>query len=356
MWGSLERGRRCRTCGSAKECVEARAEIGARVGDGASTGTGHLPRAGRGDSFSAASPASFAFALGVIMSRHLSVGCLVALLTVVPATGAQSASRVDGKAPASGSSTTGRARTCARGAKHAAAGGRGVVASCAGALRRFAQGARHRERGARVGVAIHRRPVPEGRAHAGGERRLVPACAVRGGGTTGGERDARAAGREERGLRLRLLATCASRRAPPPARWMRRWCLLATGCRFRRPASTNSRGSTVRGKIVVYVNSVPKGLSAALQAHGSRSRWVAMQRGGAVGAIALGTGDQWNPSAPLGVTVSLADVALDDAAGQRIFAAASPALAARLLAGSEIAWDSVRAMAGTRRGAPDGKV
>ena len=109
-------------------------------------------------------------------------------------------------------------------------------------------------------------------------------------------------------------------------------------------------GIDVRGKIVVYVNSVPKGLSAPLQAHGSRSRWVAMRRGGAVGAIALGTGEQWNPSAPQGMTVSLADAALDDAAGQRIFGTASPTLAARLLAGSEIAWDSVRVMAS--RGAP----
>ncbi len=109
-------------------------------------------------------------------------------------------------------------------------------------------------------------------------------------------------------------------------------------------------GLDVRGKIVVYVNAVPKGLSGPLQAHGSRSRWVAMQRGGAVGAIAVGLGDAWNPSAPQGATVSLADAALDDAAGQRIFGTASPALAARLFAGSAIAWDSVRAIAA--RGAP----
>lgn len=115
-------------------------------------------------------------------------------------------------------------------------------------------------------------------------------------------------------------------------------------------------GLDVRGKIVVYVNAVPKGLSGPLQAHGSRSRWVAMRRGGAVGAIAVGLGDAWNPSAVQGTTVSLADAALDDAAEQRIFANASPALAARLFAGSELAWDSVRAIAARGEPLPIGKL
>jgi hypothetical protein len=115
-------------------------------------------------------------------------------------------------------------------------------------------------------------------------------------------------------------------------------------------------GLDVRGKVVVYVNAVPTGLSGPLQAHGSRSRWVAMQRGGAVGAIAVGMGEGWTPSAPQGTTVSLADVALDDAAGQRIFGTASPALAARLFAGSEIAWDSVRAIAARGAALPTGKL
>lgn len=104
-------------------------------------------------------------------------------------------------------------------------------------------------------------------------------------------------------------------------------------------------GLDVRGKIVVYVNAVPSGLTAPLQAHGSRSRWTAMRAAGAVGAIALATGTSWNAQARTGTTVSLEDAALDDAAGQRIFAAASPALTARLFAGSAMAWDSVQAMA-----------
>jgi hypothetical protein len=108
-------------------------------------------------------------------------------------------------------------------------------------------------------------------------------------------------------------------------------------------------GLDVRGKIVVYVNAVPQGLSAPLQAHGSRSRWTAMRQAGAVGAIALGTGSAWNASAATPATVSLAEPTLDDAADQRLFATASPQLAARLLAGSAFPWDSVRAIA--QRGA-----
>ena len=110
------------------------------------------------------------------------------------------------------------------------------------------------------------------------------------------------------------------------------------------------KGLDLRGKIVVYLNAVPNGLSAPLQAHGSRSRWTAMQRAGAVGAIALSTGSAWNAGAGSGLTVALADASLDDASGQRIFATASPALAARLVAGSTIVWDSVLAIA--KRGAP----
>lgn len=111
-------------------------------------------------------------------------------------------------------------------------------------------------------------------------------------------------------------------------------------------------GLDVRGKIVVHVNGVPTGLSAPLQAHGTRSRWQAMQRAGAVGIIAIGAGGAWNEAAPgaAGGTVSLADSTLDDTRGQRLGGTANPALAARLLAGSGIVWDTVVARA--RRGAP----
>lgn len=109
-------------------------------------------------------------------------------------------------------------------------------------------------------------------------------------------------------------------------------------------------GLDLRGKIVVHVNGVPKGLSAPLQAHGTRSRWAAMQKAGAVGIIAIGAGGAWNEGGAAGSSVSLADTSLDDTRGQRIGATANPALAPRLLAGSGISWDSVVVLA--RNGAP----
>jgi Peptidase family M28 len=106
-------------------------------------------------------------------------------------------------------------------------------------------------------------------------------------------------------------------------------------------------GLDLRGKIVLHVNGVPKGLSPTLQAHGSRSRWVAMQRAGAVGIISVAAGNAWadNVADRSGATVTLADTTLDDTRGQRITATVNPALAPRLFAGSAIAWDSVVAIA-----------
>lgn len=109
-------------------------------------------------------------------------------------------------------------------------------------------------------------------------------------------------------------------------------------------------GLDLRGKIVVHVNGVPNGLSAPLQAHGTRSRWAAMQRAGAVGIIAIGAGGVWNDAGTSTTpSVSLADSTLDDTRGQRLNATANPALAARLFAGSGLVWDSIAALA--RRGA-----
>lgn len=108
-------------------------------------------------------------------------------------------------------------------------------------------------------------------------------------------------------------------------------------------------GLDLRGKIVVHVNAVPRGLSAALQAHGTRSRWAAMRRAGAVGIIAIGAGGVWNEAGGAGaVAVALADTTLDDTHGQRINATANPALATRLLAGSGLSWDNI--VAAARRG------
>ncbi len=108
-------------------------------------------------------------------------------------------------------------------------------------------------------------------------------------------------------------------------------------------------GLDVKGKIVVHVNAVPKGLSAALQAHGTRSRWTAMQQAGAVGIIAIGAGGVWNDAGGAGgVAVALADTMLDDTRGQRLNATANPALASRLLVGTALSWDSIVAL--VRRG------
>ena len=116
------------------------------------------------------------------------------------------------------------------------------------------------------------------------------------------------------------------------------------------------KGLDLRGKIVVYVNANPKGLSAPLLAHGTRTRWAAMRQAGAVGVVAVGAGNAaggvWvdNENTRLGSSVSLADTLLDDLGGQRINSVLNPALMPRLLAGSGIVWDSVAALAA--RGAP----
>lgn len=106
------------------------------------------------------------------------------------------------------------------------------------------------------------------------------------------------------------------------------------------------KGLDLRGRIVLHMNGVPSGLSATMQAHGTRSRWASMQQAGAVGIIAIGAGGVWNEGATTaGGTVALADTSLDDNRGQRIGAAMNPALAARLFAGTGLVWDSLVAQA-----------
>jgi NAD(P)-dependent dehydrogenase (short-subunit alcohol dehydrogenase family) len=100
------------------------------------------------------------------------------------------------------------------------------------------------------------------------------------------------------------------------------------------------------------VNANPKGLTAPLLAHGTRTRWAAMRQAGAVGVIAVGAGGAWvdNENTRLGSSVSLADTSLDDLGGQRLNSVLNPSLMPRLLAGSGIVWDSVVAVAA--RGEP----
>ncbi len=112
------------------------------------------------------------------------------------------------------------------------------------------------------------------------------------------------------------------------------------------------KGLDLRGKIVVYVNANPKGLSAPMLAHGTRTRWAAMRQAGAVGVVAVGAGGAWvdNENTRLGGSMSLADTSLDDLGGQRINSVLNPALMPRLLAGSGIVWDSIVSVAA--RGEP----
>lgn len=125
--------------------------------------------------------------------------------------------------------------------------------------------------------------------------------------------------------------------------------IVFAGYGLSLPEANDLAGLDLRGKIVLHYNGVPAGLSAPMQAHGSRTRWTAMQQAGAVGMIAIGAPGSWPNAAGIGgATMSLADTTLDDTRGQRLGAAVNPALAARLFAGSGISWDSVVARA--RRG------
>jgi hypothetical protein len=125
--------------------------------------------------------------------------------------------------------------------------------------------------------------------------------------------------------------------------------IVFAGYGLSLPGANDLAGLDLRGKIVLHYNGVPAGLSAPMQAHGTRSRWTAMQQAGAVGVIAIGAPGSWNAAGGIGgATMSLADTTLDDTRGQRIGAAINPALAGRLFVGSTIVWDSVVARA--RRG------
>lgn len=127
--------------------------------------------------------------------------------------------------------------------------------------------------------------------------------------------------------------------------------LVFAGYGLSLPQANDLAGLDLRGKIVVHYNGIPAGLSTPMQAHGTRSRWTAMQQAGAVGIIAIGAPGSWGTATGLGAsTMSLADTTLDDTRGQRLGGGINPALASRLFAGSGIVYDSVVARA--RRGEP----
>jgi hypothetical protein len=114
------------------------------------------------------------------------------------------------------------------------------------------------------------------------------------------------------------------------------------------------KGLDLEGRIVLHVNAVPKGLSPALQAHASRSRWAAMRAAGAVGIIAIGAGSGWSDNASAAVTVTLADSALDDARAQLIGGQLNPAQLPAWFAGTAFVWDSIAARAARGEALPSG--
>lgn len=101
-------------------------------------------------------------------------------------------------------------------------------------------------------------------------------------------------------------------------------------------------GLDLKGAVVVYISSTPRSLPGPLQAHfGSAAvRWAAYKAAGAIGTISIAnpksTDIPWARStlARLQPQMSLADPALDDAAGQTVSIAMNPAHADKLFAGT----------------------
>jgi hypothetical protein len=147
----------------------------------------------------------------------------------------------------------------------------------------------------------------------------------------GGESMPLRAGRD-----VRLTATAATRDVDAPL------VFAGYGLSFPEAGLDELADLDVRGKIVVYVNGVPDGLSTPMRAHFSRTRWEGLARAGAVGMLAVGGTGGWEDGASRsGSTVAIDDPALDDATGQAIRGVLNPALMPRLLEGTSITWDDV---------------
>jgi Zn-dependent M28 family amino/carboxypeptidase len=111
-------------------------------------------------------------------------------------------------------------------------------------------------------------------------------------------------------------------------------------------------GLDLKGAIVVYVNTMPRTLPSALQAHfGSNpERWHMYREAGAVGTITIANPKNvdipWTRSAPqrLQPAMSLADRALDDYPGQQVAITMNPAYAALLFEGTGHTFDELLAL------------
>src|SRR5262245_50168143 len=101
-------------------------------------------------------------------------------------------------------------------------------------------------------------------------------------------------------------------------------------------------GLNLRGAVVVYINATPRSLPGPLQAHfgSAGERWRMYKAAGAIGTISISnprtTDIPWERStlARLQPSMTLADPALDDGAGQQLSVTMNPARADKLLAGS----------------------
>jgi Zn-dependent M28 family amino/carboxypeptidase len=101
-------------------------------------------------------------------------------------------------------------------------------------------------------------------------------------------------------------------------------------------------GVNLKGAIAVYISSTPKSLPGPLQAHfgSAAERWKTYKAAGAIGTISIANPKSmdipWARStlARLQPAMSLAEAALDDAAGQQLSITMNPAHADKLFAGS----------------------
>jgi Zn-dependent M28 family amino/carboxypeptidase len=101
-------------------------------------------------------------------------------------------------------------------------------------------------------------------------------------------------------------------------------------------------GLDLKGAVVVHISAVPRSIPGPLQAHfgSAAERWKTYKAAGAIGTITISnprTMDiPWARStlARLQPSMSLADAALDDAAGQQVSVTMNPARADKLFAGS----------------------
>jgi Zn-dependent M28 family amino/carboxypeptidase len=101
-------------------------------------------------------------------------------------------------------------------------------------------------------------------------------------------------------------------------------------------------GVNLKGAMVVYISATPKSLPGPLQAHfgSAAERWKMYRAAGAIGTISIANPKSmdipWARAtlARLQPAMSLADPALDEAAGQQLSVTMNPAHADKLLAGS----------------------